>query len=286
MKISTSSFQTLDRLEQKNIIETIIFAASSDENLTAENIQNIVLNESNNSSTKIRSIKTHSAIKEYIQNISSENQNDTENINGVESTKNIDDINDILIDKKDIFSEDDIIKIIDEINEDLENTNRPYRIVNFAGGYQFATLPRYGEFVENMLNAKVKKRFTSAQLETLAIIAYKQPVTKQEIDKIRGVMSSSEVLNVLIEKGLVEIAGRKEVIGKPLLYATTTDFLRTFGLNNLTDLPKLVEIEDIVEEKLRNDELISPDIVLDVSKEDVEELTDKGIKLVNIENNI
>jgi segregation and condensation protein B len=260
-------FLTLDKIEQKNIIEAIIFAASSDENLTAENIRNIVLmgNENNVSVHKIKSNKVHPAVNEYIQNDIYIQQNKV-GTDKVEKNK---------ID----FSIDEIINLIDEINSDLENTNRPYRIVNYGGCYQFATLPQYGEMVENMLSAKTKKRFTPAQLETLAIIAYKQPVTRQEIDKVRGVMSSSEILNVLIDKGLVEIAGRKDVIGKPLLYVTATDFLRTFGLNNITDLPKLAEIEEIAEQKLREDREKSSDIIIDASQEDIAQLASGGVVL-------
>jgi len=263
MKISNPLFLTLEKTEQKNIIEALIFAASSEENLTAENIKNIVLfgNENNTSVSKIKSNKALPVINEYFQNVNSENHSDER---PSDNTTNID------------FPTEEIIKLIEEINENLENTNRPYRIVNFGGCYQFATIPQYGEFVENMLNAKTKKRFTSAQLETLAIIAYKQPVTKQEIDKIRGVISSSEILNVLTEKGLVEIVGRKEVIGKPLLYATTTDFLRTFGLNNLADLPKLTEIEEIAEQKLREDES-NMGVELNVTQEDIDNLKSEGI---------
>jgi segregation and condensation protein B len=264
MKINIPVFLTLDRAEQRNIIEAVIFAASTEENLTAENIKNIVLidNENINLVPKINYSKTHPTIKEYIQNTNFENTN---NEKQTDINENID------------FSIEEIIKLIEEINEELENTNRPYKIINFGGCYQFATISQYGNFVENMLSAKTKKRFTHAQLETLAIIAYKQPVTKQEIDRIRGVISSSEILNVLIEKKLIEITGRKEVIGKPLLYSTTTDFLRTFGLNTLIDLPKLSEIEEIAEQRLSEDEENISDIVLNVSQEDIDELNKTGI---------
>ena len=269
MKINTQLFLTLDRIEQRNIVEAIIFAASSEENLTAENIKSIVLidNENTNSVSKNKSNKIHPVINEYLQNINSENKND---VKDTENTDNTDNIN---------FSADNIIELINEINDELEKTNRPYKITNFGGCYQFATLPQYGGFVENMLTAKIKKRFTPAQLETLAIIAYKQPVTKQEVDRIRGVVSSSEILSVLTEKGLIEIAGRKEIIGKPLLYATTIEFLRVFGLNNLSDLPKLKEIEEIAEQKLIEDTENSDDIVLNVSQEDINNLHTEGIKI-------
>jgi len=220
MRTNEPLFLTLDRTEQRAIVEALIFAANSDDILSAKNIFDIIF----------------------------ENQSDLD------------------------FAIEDIEKIVDEINDDLDNSNRPYRIVNYAGGYQFVTLPQYGEMVYRMLKSKTKKNFSAAQLETLSIIAYKQPVTKQEIDRIRGVMSSSEVINVLIEKELVKIAGRKDVIGKPLLYATTDNFLKTFGLNQISDLPKLKEIEEIAEQKLKEEEEEATDLVLTVSQEDIEKL--------------
>ncbi len=257
MNINTPLFLNLNRTEQKNTIEAIIFAGNSDDNLTAENIKSILLN--NNKTNNPQKIKNNTlpSISQFFQNAATDNNNKEE------------------ID----FPIEEIIDMIDEINSDLENTNRPYRIINFAGIYQFATLPQYGEIVENMLNNKIKKRFTNAQIETLAIIAYKQPVTKPEIDKIRGVMSSSEVINVLIEKGLVEIAGRKDIIGKPLLYATTNDFLKTFGLNSLYDLPKLTEIEEIAEQKLKEEAETSPEIILNIQQDDIDNLNKEGIEV-------
>lgn len=136
-------------------------------------------------------------------------------------------------------------ELIEEINEDLQASERPYRIVKIAGGYQFATTPQQGALVKLLLKAKTRKRLTQAAMETLAILAYRQPITKTEIDAIRGV-NSGEVVNSLVEKGLASMVGRSETPGKPLLYGTTDDFLRTFGLNSLSDLPKLREIDDLL----------------------------------------
>lgn len=135
--------------------------------------------------------------------------------------------------------------LIDDINDDLERTDRPYRIVKIAGGFQFATTPQHGVLVQRLLKSKHRRRLTQAALESLAIISYRQPITKAEIDAIRGV-NSGEVVNSLIEKQLVTIVGRSETPGKPLLYGTTEDFLRTFGLNSLSDLPRLREIDDMI----------------------------------------
>ncbi|PKL85018.1 MAG: SMC-Scp complex subunit ScpB [Ignavibacteriae bacterium HGW-Ignavibacteriae-1] len=134
--------------------------------------------------------------------------------------------------------------LIDEINSELDNSGRPFRIIKSGGGWLYSVKAEYGELINSVLKTKLRKRLSQASLEVLAIIAYKQPVSKPEIEQIRGV-NSNEVVNSLIEKNLIKIAGRSEALGKPILYATTNDFLRTFGLNSLQELPKLKEIEEI-----------------------------------------
>lgn len=136
-------------------------------------------------------------------------------------------------------------ELVEDINDDLARSSRPYRIVKIAGGFQFATTPQHGILVQRLLKAKNRRRLTQAALETVAIIAYRQPITKGEIDAIRGV-NSGEVVNSLVEKQLVSMVGRSESPGKPLLYGTTEEFLRVFGLNSLADLPKLREIDDLL----------------------------------------
>lgn len=136
-------------------------------------------------------------------------------------------------------------ELVEEINTELEESDRPFRIVRIAGGYQFATTPQHGQLVKRLLKARSRRRLTQAALETLAIVAYRQPITKGEVDAIRGV-NASEVVNSLAEKGLVTMMGRSEQIGKPILYGTTEDFLRLFGLNSLSELPKLREIDDLI----------------------------------------
>lgn len=134
-------------------------------------------------------------------------------------------------------------ELVAEINGDLAATGRPFRVVEVGGGWQFATSNEYGEYVQRLLKSKSRKRLSQAALETLAIIAYRQPVTKPDIEAIRGV-NSSEVVNALLEKELVEIAGRAETPGRPLLYSTTLEFLRIFGLKSAGDLPKLRELDE------------------------------------------
>lgn len=142
------------------------------------------------------------------------------------------------------FNRNDIAAYIERINQDLSATGRPYQIVNYAKGYQYAVMPEYGELVANLVKSKTKKRLSQAKLETLAIVAYKQPVSKPQIEQIRGV-NSNEIINSLLDKNLIKIVGRSEALGKPLVYGTTDDFLRLFGLNQLQDLPQLKELEEI-----------------------------------------
>lgn len=138
--------------------------------------------------------------------------------------------------------------IIDELNEEYEETGRPFRIVEIAGGFQFATTREYGEFVGLLAKEKARRRLSPAALETLAIVAYRQPVTKPEVEAIRGV-NCDQVLLSLLERNLLRISGRADSVGKPLLYGTTEEFLRAFGLNSLSDLPKLRELEELMEEE-------------------------------------
>ncbi|MGB2692303.1 MAG: SMC-Scp complex subunit ScpB [Thermodesulfobacteriota bacterium] len=137
-------------------------------------------------------------------------------------------------------------KCLKELIEEWEAFNRGFLLSEIAGGFQFRTDPRYSEDISNY-NKKVKKfRLSRAALEVTAIIAYKQPVTKVEIEAIRGV-DSSGVVNVLMERRVIEIKGRKEVIGKPFLYGTTSEFLEVFGLKTLNDLPTLKELDEITQ---------------------------------------
>jgi segregation and condensation protein B len=115
--------------------------------------------------------------------------------------------------------------------------------VEVAGGYQIVTRPELHEWVRRLFNERTTQKLTVQALETLAVIAYKQPITALEITDVRGV-NTSGVLSTLLERHLIKIVGRKNVVGRPFLYATTKEFLIRFGLNDLTDLPR---IEDMAE---------------------------------------
>jgi len=142
--------------------------------------------------------------------------------------------------------------LVEELNADLEATGRAFRVVHVANagqtGYQFATTAQHGELLARLVKSKSKKRLSQAALETLAIVAYRQPISKPELEVIRGV-NSGEIINKLLEKNLVTIVGRSETVGKPLLYGTTDEFLKLFGLQSLEGLPKPRELEELMEDR-------------------------------------
>ena len=117
-------------------------------------------------------------------------------------------------------------------------------MVEVAGGYQIVTRPELHEWVRKLFHERTTQKLSVQSLETLAVIAYKQPVTAAEIAEIRGVSSSGGVLSTLIERQLIKTVGRKQVVGRPFMYATTREFLERFGLNDLSDLPKVEEMSD------------------------------------------
>jgi len=121
----------------------------------------------------------------------------------------------------------------------LEFADRGLQIVRIAGGYQMCTRPEYAEFISVLLTPE-RARLSRAALETAAIIAYRQPITQPEIDAIRGV-NSDTVLKTLLDRHLIRQAGRRETVGRPILYATTDEFLNYFGLNELSELPELAD---------------------------------------------
>jgi segregation and condensation protein B len=118
------------------------------------------------------------------------------------------------------------------------------QIVEVAGGYQIVTRAELHDWVRKLFHERTTQKLTVQSLETLAVIAYKQPITAPEIAEIRGVTSSGGVLSTLIERKLIKTVGRKQVIGRPFMYATTREFLERFGLNDLSDLPKVEEMSD------------------------------------------
>ena len=118
------------------------------------------------------------------------------------------------------------------------------QMVEIAGGYQIVTKPELHEWVRKLFHERTTQKLSVQALETLAVIAYKQPVTAAEIAEIRGVTSSGGVLSTLVDRRLIKTVGRKQVVGRPFMYATTREFLERFGLRDLSDLPKVEEMSD------------------------------------------
>ncbi|MFH1964210.1 MAG: SMC-Scp complex subunit ScpB [Acidobacteriota bacterium] len=144
--------------------------------------------------------------------------------------------------------------VLNELMSGFNSMQNAVEIRRIAGGYRITSLPEQHEILMDYLRSKPSARLTQAALETLAVIAYKQPVTSPEISEIRSVKGSS-TLKTLLEKRLIEIRGRKKVIGRPILYGTSQEFLVHFGLNDLSELPSLEEFEEIVSDGV----LVPPD---------------------------
>ncbi|MCX6829789.1 MAG: SMC-Scp complex subunit ScpB [candidate division Zixibacteria bacterium] len=150
-----------------------------------------------------------------------------------------------VIDVVDDISAADIEEIVTALNEKYLATDSSFRIRKVAGGYQLYIIEDYAGYVEELHTRRRNARLTRSALETLAIIAYRQPVTKLDIEMIRGVASDS-VLHTLLERKLITLSGRAQTIGRPLLYRTTDEFLKYFNLNAIEDLPKMTEIEELL----------------------------------------
>lgn len=127
-------------------------------------------------------------------------------------------------------------RAVAELNREYESTSRVFRVEQVAGGYQLLTLPEHGELIRKLVTKETDAKLGKSALETLAVIAYKQPILRVDVESIRGV-ACGEVIRGLMEKHLVKISGRAEIPGRPILYGTTKRFLEIFGLNDLKDLP-------------------------------------------------
>jgi segregation and condensation protein B len=179
------------------------------------------------------------------------------------SSKQIKDI----IDKSGLrISLAEVEEAVIDLNEEYRSGNKSFEILKIAGGFSFATKKEYGRFIGKLFEDKQRKKLSPSALETLAIIAYKQPITRSEMEFIRGV-NVDYIVNSLLEKEMITINGRAEAPGRPILYGTTKNFLKVLGLNSLEDLPKLKEINEI----LKNQE--------------IEGITEADIELFNSVNN-
>ena len=141
------------------------------------------------------------------------------------------------------FDNQEIKRAVRELQQDCEDQRRGMTIVEIAGGFQMLSSPHYISYVRNFFKTRVKEKLSRPALETLAIIAYKQPVSRADIEMIRGV-NSDGVVNHLLNKSLIKVVGRKDVPGRPFIYGTAKEFLEYFGLKSLKDMPKLDDLAD------------------------------------------
>jgi segregation and condensation protein B len=139
----------------------------------------------------------------------------------------------------------EIVEAIDALKEDYAHDSRSFQIVQMGGGYLITTKSDYAPWVTRLFESRAKQRLSRAALETLAVVAYKQPVMRSAVEAIRGV-NVEGVLRTLMERNLVRIIGRGDGPGRPLLFGTTREFLMQFGINRLSDLPALREIEGLI----------------------------------------
>jgi segregation and condensation protein B len=161
-----------------------------------------------------------------------------------------------------------ILNGIQQIQMEYEDPSKGIELTEIAGGYQFRTKPMCAQWVNRLKKVKAIK-LSQAGLETLAIVAYRQPVIRPAIEEIRGVDSGS-VLHTLLEKGLIKVMGRKDLPGRPIVYGTTQAFLELFGLNTLSDLPTLKEIQPPpIPEEISKEEVLKAEIEGAASPQDL-----------------
>jgi len=237
--------------DMKHIIEALVFAA--DEPLSLRELR--VLIEGEPAKLKKKKSSAIGAMGEELPDLpalmelSDDDDSQTENTENVErSVQTAQETNETPQDeeKSSALNARTIRALIDELNKEYEQRLNAFRIVEIAGGFQFATQKEYGLFVGRLRKDKTRRRLSQAGLEVLAIVAYRQPIPKPEIESIRGV-NCDEVIQSLMEKDLITITGRAESVGRPLLFGTTEIFLKYFGLASLHDLPRPREIEEMLE---------------------------------------
>jgi segregation and condensation protein B len=139
---------------------------------------------------------------------------------------------------------EDVLAALEEVRKDYDRPGG-LQLVEVAGGFQIVTRPELHEWVRRLFHERTTTKLSVASLETLAVVAYKQPVTAPEIAEIRGV-NTGGVLGTLVERKLIKVVGRKQVVGRPFMYGTTREFLTRFGLNGLADLPKVEDMSELL----------------------------------------
>jgi len=168
-------------------------------------------------------------------------------------------------------SMEEINEALTQLNEEYSDPCRAFSLKKVSGGFQFTTKPEYYRWIKRLYEGRIQYRLSRAALETLAIIAFKQPITKVEVSMIRGVNSDGVVKSLLTRK-FITLLGRARGPGRPLLYGTTPQFLRYFGLNDLEDLPKPKEIEELMAEGQ------GATILTNIAENQVEAISDDVLK--------
>jgi segregation and condensation protein B len=171
------------------------------------------------------------------------------------------------------LDEDTVEAVIQELRSEYEETERAFQIYEVAGGYQLLTRPDFATYLERYETVPQPAKLSAPALETLAIISYRQPIGRGEVEEIRGVGSSS-ALKTLLDRGLVEVVGRGEGLGRPLLYGTSTRFLEHFGFRSLEDLPRPDELPVVLRTR-------SPVVPVLVGEEDVVALAEVALAEVD-----
>ena len=170
----------------------------------------------------------------------------------------------------------DLPKLVEKLNDSFAESGRSFRVREIAGGYQLYLMPTYARAVEKFLKKQRERRLSQAALETLAVIAYKQPVSRADVEHVRGV-NSDGVLSSLLERKLTAIVGRSQKVGRPLLYGTTERFLEYFGLNTLEELPRLDELvlpEDEISSENQVEMKFGGENISDVNESEAPELAE------------
>jgi segregation and condensation protein B len=175
---------------------------------------------------------------------------------------------------------DAIAQQLDEVRRNLDEHVGGFMLEQTAGGWRLATRPEHDSILKKYFAKKGENRMSIAALETLAIVAYRQPITAPEVSEIRGV-NSTGVLRTLLERRMIRVSGRKNVVGSPFLYRTTKEFLVHFGLNDIRDLPRLEEFGDLIGDHI-NDDLVAAiqnaEVTAPPAEEMVEEVAQDAIE--------
>lgn len=198
-----------------------------------------------------------------------------------------DKIKKIIIDNEEQIEIDEntVADFVEKLNQRYDENGLSFRIERLAGGFTFVTQSKYHYWLSVFQHENAFRKLSQSAIESLSIVAYRQPITKPEVDQIRGV-DSGYIIRQLMEKALIEVGGRADGPGKPLLYKTTKHFLRHFGLNSVQDLPKPREIEEILKDDDMAEHrqlLLERQLMMDDFEEEVDHSNEESFKGINDE---